>query len=165
MVPDSKNDGKRKILASMNDIAGRKFPASLNGATIGKPLGVMVAGDRLALTPHMGWNSWYIWMDSVTDKITRDAADAMVANGMIDHGYTYVNIDESWEVKPDAKDPINGGPTRDAQGRMFTDLSNRIACPKRNPDSGRQLSASHIKHFKPFLVHERLLNTTVCLGT
>ncbi len=37
MVPDSRNDGKRKILASMNDIAGKNFPASLNGATIGKP--------------------------------------------------------------------------------------------------------------------------------
>jgi alpha-galactosidase len=30
-----------------------------------------------------------------------------------------VNIDESWEVKPGAKDPINGGPTRDAQGRIL----------------------------------------------
>ena len=79
----------------------------------------IVVGDRLALTPHMGWNSWYIWRDSVTDKIMRDAADAMVASGMINHGYTYVNIDESWEVKPGAKDPVNGGPTRDAQGRIL----------------------------------------------
>ena len=34
---------------------------------------------HLALTPHMGWNSWYIWENRVTDKIMRDAADAMVA--------------------------------------------------------------------------------------
>jgi hypothetical protein len=42
----------------------------------------IVVGDRLALTPHMGWNSWYIWTVNATDKIIRDAADAMVANGI-----------------------------------------------------------------------------------
>ncbi len=46
-VPDSQNDGKRLILAGMNQLAGKKFPASLKGETIGKPLGVMVAGDMI----------------------------------------------------------------------------------------------------------------------
>src|SRR5450759_1574775 len=54
----------------------------------------IVCGDTLALTPHMGWNSWYIWENHVTDKIMRDAADAMVSSGMMDHGYMYVNIDD-----------------------------------------------------------------------
>ena len=48
----------------------------------------------------MGWNSWYVWENHVTDKIMRDAADAMVGSGMIDHGYQYVNIDDCWSVKP-----------------------------------------------------------------
>ena len=65
----------------------------------------IVCGDTLALTPHMGWNSWYIWADHVTDKIMREAADAMVSNGMIDHGYMYVNIDDCWAVKPGSTDP------------------------------------------------------------
>ena len=47
----------------------------------------VVCGDKLALTPHMGWNHWYIWGADVTDKIIRDAADAMVATDMINHGY------------------------------------------------------------------------------
>ncbi|MGA2661485.1 MAG: putative Ig domain-containing protein [Verrucomicrobiota bacterium] len=58
----------------------------------------IVCGDTLALTPHMGWNSWYVWESRVTDKIMREAADAMVASGMIDHGYQYVNIDDCWAV-------------------------------------------------------------------
>ena len=29
----------------------------------------------------MGWNSWYVWENDVTDKIIRDAADAMVRIG------------------------------------------------------------------------------------
>jgi alpha-galactosidase len=75
-------------------------------------------GQTLALTPHMGWNSWYVWEGHVTDKIMRAAADAMVSNGMIDHGYMYVNIDDCWPVKAGASDPSLGGEPRDAQGRI-----------------------------------------------
>ena len=48
----------------------------------------------------------------------RDAADAMVSTGMIDHGYMYVNIDDCWTVKPGSDDPMLGGPPRDAQGNI-----------------------------------------------
>jgi alpha-galactosidase len=78
----------------------------------------IVCGETLALTPHMGWNSWYVWENHVTDKIMREAADAMVSSGMINHGYQYVNIDDCWSVKPGAKDPVLGGEPRDAQGRV-----------------------------------------------
>ena len=56
----------------------------------------IVCGDTLALTPEMGWNSWYYWTGGMSDKVMRDAADAMVASGMINHGYIYVNIDDCW---------------------------------------------------------------------
>ncbi|MBN1395767.1 MAG: DUF1080 domain-containing protein [Pirellulales bacterium] len=78
----------------------------------------IVCGDTLALTPHMGWNSWYVWEGRVSDKIMREAADAMVANGMINHGYQYVNIDACWQVKRGSDDPILGGPARDDQGNL-----------------------------------------------
>jgi alpha-galactosidase len=87
----------------------------------------IVSGDTLALTPHMGWNSWYIWSDRVTDKIMRAAADAMVSTGMLDHGYMYVNMDDSWTFKPGSTDPTLSGPPRDAEGninpnRRFPDM-------------------------------------------
>ena len=78
----------------------------------------IVCGETLALTPHMGWNSWYIWKQGVTDKIMRDAADAMVSSGMINHGYQYVNIDDCWSLKPGATDPALSGDARDAQGMV-----------------------------------------------
>ncbi|MHB1033555.1 MAG: NPCBM/NEW2 domain-containing protein [Pirellulales bacterium] len=78
----------------------------------------IVCGNTLALTPHMGWNSWYIWENHVTDKIMREAADAMVSTGLINHGYMYVNIDDCWAVKPSASDPMLGGTPRDAQGKV-----------------------------------------------
>jgi alpha-galactosidase len=82
-----------------------------------KPFRIL-CGDTLALTPHMGWNSWYVWENHVTDAIMRAAADAMVASGMIDHGYMYVNIDDCWSVKPGAKDPTLQGEPRDKRGMI-----------------------------------------------
>ncbi len=78
----------------------------------------IVAGDRLALTPPMGWNSWYCLYDKVTDRDMRAAADAIVTKGLIDHGYAYVNIDDCWAVKPGSSGPLLGGEPRDGQGRI-----------------------------------------------
>ena len=56
----------------------------------------------LAATPPMGWNSWNHFGSKVTDADVRAAADAMVANGMRDAGYIYVNIDDAWQGQRDA---------------------------------------------------------------
>ena len=79
----------------------------------------IVVGNTLALTPPMGWNSWYIHYDRVTEATMRNAADQMIATGMADYGYQYVNIDDCWMVKPGAKEADLGGPPRDADGRLL----------------------------------------------
>jgi len=56
----------------------------------------------VALTPPMGWNSWNYFAEKVDDKGVRAAADQLVASGMKDAGYVYVNIDDTWEGKRDA---------------------------------------------------------------
>jgi alpha-galactosidase len=78
----------------------------------------IVCGDTMALTPHMGWNSWYVHENHVTDRIIREAASAMVSSGMINHGYMYINIDDCWAVKPASPDSSLQGERRDAQGRI-----------------------------------------------
>jgi alpha-galactosidase len=78
----------------------------------------IACGDTLALTPHMGWNSWYVWENHVTDEIMRAAADGMISSGMADHGYMYVNIDDCWSVKPGATDPTLQGEPRDKSGKI-----------------------------------------------
>ena len=57
---------------------------------------------EVAKTPPMGWNSWNYFAERVTDKDIRDSADQIVANGMKDAGYIYVNIDDTWEAERDA---------------------------------------------------------------
>jgi len=54
-------------------------------------------GERIALTPALGWNSWNCWAKAVDqDKILRSAR-AMAASGLIDHGWSYINIDDAWQ--------------------------------------------------------------------
>jgi alpha-galactosidase len=57
----------------------------------------IVVSDRIALTPPMGWNSWNCWAWVVDqDKVMRSAR-ALVSSGLIQHGWTYVNIDDTWQ--------------------------------------------------------------------
>ena len=58
--------------------------------------------DLLSGTPPMGWNSWNFFHRNVTDQDVRNAADQLVATGMKDAGYVYVNIDDTWEGERDA---------------------------------------------------------------
>ncbi|MBI9017502.1 MAG: NPCBM/NEW2 domain-containing protein [Phycisphaerae bacterium] len=63
----------------------------------------LTVGDTLALTPPMGWNSWYIHYSRVTDVDMRAAADIMIDSGMADFGYMYVNIDDCWSKRKNDK--------------------------------------------------------------
>ncbi len=79
----------------------------------------IVSGDRLALTPPMGWNHWYAHYDRITDKLVREAADVMISSGMADAGYQYVNIDDCWMNAPKNADSLRVGPLRDAKGDLI----------------------------------------------
>lgn len=100
----------------------------------------IVCGDQLALTPHMGWNSWYVWENHITDSIMRAAADAMVSSGMIDHGYMYLNIDDCWSVKPGSEDSSLTGEPRDSRGMINSN--------KRFPDMKDMTDYIHSKGLK-----------------
>ncbi|MGD0654497.1 MAG: NPCBM/NEW2 domain-containing protein [Thermoguttaceae bacterium] len=80
----------------------------------------IVCGDTIALTPPMGWNSWNCFANAVDDAKVRSAANAMVQSGLINHGWTYINIDDCWEIKPGSKDPMLQGTPRDENGMINT---------------------------------------------
>jgi alpha-galactosidase len=66
----------------------------------------IVVGETICLTPPMGWNSWNCWGCSVDDEKVRAAADAMVQTGLINHGWTYINIDDCWHGQRDPQGNI-----------------------------------------------------------
>ncbi len=79
----------------------------------------IVCGSTIGLTPALGWNSWNCFAGAVTADDIKAAADAMVQSGLIDHGWTYINIDDFWMVHRDSDDPTLQGPRRDANGRIL----------------------------------------------
>lgn len=58
---------------------------------------VIRIGDKIALTPSMGWNSWNCWGLTVDDKKVRDAARVM-SEKLHAYGWEYINIDDGWEA-------------------------------------------------------------------
>jgi alpha-galactosidase len=66
--------------------------------------------NGLAATPPMGWNDWNAFGCSVDQQLVEQTADTMVASGMRDAGYQYVNIDDCWAL-----------PDRDANGNLVAD--------------------------------------------
>ncbi|HZT22765.1 MAG TPA: NPCBM/NEW2 domain-containing protein [Verrucomicrobiae bacterium] len=80
----------------------------------------IVCGPQIGLTPAMGWNSWNCFASAVTEKDIKAAADAMVSSGLINHGWTYINIDDFWEVNPHRPDdPTLQGPERNRAGDIL----------------------------------------------
>jgi alpha-galactosidase len=60
------------------------------------PLGTLEP-DGLARTPPMGWSSWNKFAEKIDDQTVRAMADALVASGLREAGYVYVNIDDGWQ--------------------------------------------------------------------
>ncbi len=71
-----------------------------------RTLTIVGGAHELALTPPMGWNSWNVWGTSVNDAKVRAAADVMIAGGLAEHGFQFVNIDDGWQAGRDAQGVI-----------------------------------------------------------
>ncbi len=66
----------------------------------------LVVGDKIGLTPAMGWNSWNCWAMTIDEQKVRAAADQLVNTGLADHGWSFVNIDDGWEAAD--RDSVTG---------------------------------------------------------
>ena len=67
-----------------------------------RALRIVCGEGKSALTPPMGWQSFGLYGDAVTDAQIRDAADGLVKTGLAAHGYQYVNVGDSWQGGRDA---------------------------------------------------------------
>ena len=57
----------------------------------------IVIGDKIALTPPMGWNSWNCWGNIVSQEKVMSSAKAMIEKGLVEYGWSYINIDDGWQ--------------------------------------------------------------------
>lgn len=74
----------------------------------------IVIGEKIALTPPMGWNSWNCWGNTVSHEKVMDSAKAILESGLANYGWSYINIDDGWQglrggkenaIQPNAKFP------------------------------------------------------------
>ncbi len=100
----------------------------------------LVVGDKIALTPPMGWNSWNCFAEAVDEAKVKSAVDNMVKSGLINHGWSYINIDDFWQKSPKSKDPTLGGIGRDSEGNIVPN--------PRFPDMKALVDYIHSKGFK-----------------
>ncbi|MCI1778484.1 MAG: putative Ig domain-containing protein [Bacteroidales bacterium] len=102
-------DAEKGVISGKIARAGRYKVsiAAFNG--YGSDIGniTFCVGNKLALTPPMGWNSWNCWGLTVDDGKVRAAADAFIESGLADYGWSYINIDDGWEA-----------PERDGNGNI-----------------------------------------------
>ncbi len=70
----------------------------------------VAAADAVVATPPMGWASWNSFAAQIDYDVIKAQTDALVASGLRDAGYQYVNIDEGWWQG-----------TRDAAGNITVD--------------------------------------------
>jgi alpha-galactosidase len=105
----------------------------------------MAWDNGLALTPTMGWNSYYHFGDNISEDLIKRIADAMDTNGMKDAGYNYIVLDDAWMAD-----------TRDGSGNLQAD-------PAKFPSGMKALGDYlHSKGFKFGIYEDR--GTATCYG-
>lgn len=75
---------------------------------------IVKIGDRITLTPPLGWNSWNCWGLAVDEAKVIASAKVYKEKGLMNHGWNYINIDDGWEYFKDQE------PKRDPWGYINT---------------------------------------------
>jgi len=77
--------------------------------------------NGLAKTPPMGWSSWNQFGEAINEKVVIESMDALVAHGLRDAGYVYVNLDDGWQhYKAARKDkPLEADPQKFPHGIRY----------------------------------------------
>ena len=103
------------VAKKANDIKDKKFcplctaKKILNKTRINQT-SADVYSNGVAMTPPMGWSSWNLFRNHISEDLIKEIADAMAASGLAEAGYKYVNIDDCWQASE-----------RDAEGKLQAD--------------------------------------------
>ena len=68
--------------------------------------------NGLAVTPQMGYNSWYDLMGEINETNIKETADALVSTGLAAAGYKYLNLDDDWAERDPTSGRIMADPTK-----------------------------------------------------
>lgn len=100
-----KVDQKTGKISGVIDVAGEYKMVLEASNSIGKASKdfKIVVGEEIALTPPMGWNHYNIYGTRITQEQVLTQAKAMANSGLINYGWSYINIDDGWQGKRGGK--------------------------------------------------------------
>jgi alpha-galactosidase len=75
--------------------------------------------DDLAITPPMGWNSWNLFGNNITEQDVLQMAEVMVNTGMAEIGYEYIVLDTGWQSEHDKIHELPADQGRFPHGMRF----------------------------------------------
>jgi alpha-galactosidase len=81
-----------------------------------RPSRATALDNGLALTPPMGWNSWYGMSCDVSEAAIEQTAYQLVTSGLRDAGYDFVNLDDCWQGDRAPDGTITADPKRFTDG-------------------------------------------------
>lgn len=59
----------------------------------------IVVGNTIALTPPMGWNCYNAFANKFNEPLILQQARDLIRERLMDHGWTYICIDDGWQGK------------------------------------------------------------------
>ena len=94
-----------KLDSSTGQITGAltqkgEFPVTLiarNAKGESKKSFKIVVGDTISLTPPLGWNSYNVFDQDITQDLAIKMAKSIKDAGLDQHGWSYVNLDDGWQ--------------------------------------------------------------------
>lgn len=63
---------------------------------VGIAMFTLTSPSKAQNSPTMGWSSWNTFGININEDLIRKQADAMIANGLYDCGYRFINIDDGY---------------------------------------------------------------------
>jgi alpha-galactosidase len=72
--------------------------------------------NGLGLTPAMGWNSWNHFGCNVNETLILETAQKVIDLGLDELGYTFINIDDCWQVSRNETGYIEEDPVKFPSG-------------------------------------------------
>ena len=81
----------------------------------------IVVGDTICLTPPLGWNSYNVFDQDITQEIALKTAQAIKNAGLDQHGWSYVNMDDGWQgARGGSNNALQPDPSK------FTDIKGMV---------------------------------------
>ena len=97
-----------KLLKGLADPTEYPIPAFYNNVRV---------DNGMALTPPMGWSTWNTFQYGIDQNLILETAKAFKEKGLLEAGYTYLNIDDCWQDKTrNMKGELCGDPIRFPDG-------------------------------------------------